>query len=81
MSDWQTGALAACADQLSAKDAEIARLREALKPFSAEAERWGDRAPDDLTVSVHSVDAEHFGDQSEFTVGDLRRARAALSGQ
>jgi hypothetical protein len=64
-------------ETIAAKDREIASLLEALKPFADEADLWSDRAPDDLAVSVHSMDAEHLGEPSQFTVGDLRRARAA----
>ena len=49
--------------------AEMERLREALKPFAREAEMW----------SGVSIMADTYKPQGrEYSIGDLRRARAAL---
>lgn len=57
-------------------ETQNAELVAALKPFAKEANSWSDRAPDDLHPSISTFD---FGDYAEFTVGDFRRARAALA--
>lgn len=63
----------------SARDealAEVERLREALKPFASQM-LLDDYAlePDDLTIAC-VADSE---DPDELTIGDFRRARAALA--
>jgi hypothetical protein len=66
-----------CADaltvdaELMAARGEVARLREALVPFAAEAATWSD---DPTLTAKRPVAVQHF------TIGDLRRASAALSG-
>ncbi|MCX5495418.1 hypothetical protein OSH11_11930 [Kaistia dalseonensis] len=68
--------------ELAEAEAEIVRLREALKPFAAEAAEWGDGVPDDhrpVFVEMGHWDARYYGSAAKFTVGDQRRARAALS--
>jgi hypothetical protein len=63
------------ASAFSSLIADNARLREALKPFVAEALLWGD--PLDNWKDGDAV----FGVGSALKVGDLRRARAALNGE
>ena len=54
---------------------EVARLRAALEPFAEYADRCGANLPDDCwgTVTVNGVAVSHP------TLGDCRRARAALN--
>ena len=52
------------------------RLRAALKPFAEEAAELGPGIPDDAPFAIDNF--SHIG-WSDFTVGDLRRARAALA--
>ena len=67
--------------------AENARLREALEPFAREADNWNDNVAAEyrpLQVEPQSVDHAnggyaHPGSESAFSVGDIRRARTALS--
>jgi len=60
---------AAAADMIDTIIAEVERLRMALKPFAEEA---GQYDPDE-------GDDEDSAWGSRFTIGDLRRARAALT--
>lgn len=71
-----------CCDGAAAQDAhvrqereearaEIERLREALKPFAAEAEVYDPPEGDDAETAWFSL----------FTCGNLRDARAALEGK
>lgn len=52
---------------------EIERLREALTPFAADLDGWDDDTSDAMLIGDAPGDAT-----SNLTVGDLRRARAAL---
>lgn len=61
-------------DAIAAKDAEIERLREALKPFSEMAVAYA--REDDETPALAALTE---GKRLHLTVGDLRRARAALN--
>jgi hypothetical protein len=59
--------------------AEVALMREALKPFAEEAGNWADTVPDahrSLCTEPGSRTA-HPGSETAFNVGDLRVARAA----
>lgn len=64
--DWDDAA-----STLASQAAEIERLREALKPFAGEAERYDPPENDDEVKAFYT----------RFTCGDLRRARAALNGE
>jgi hypothetical protein len=66
----------AAAEKIDELERENARLREALKPFAEKAEKdISDREfDDDIYEAVYRHEAPHL------TVGDLRRARAALAG-
>lgn len=62
---------------------ERAELREALKPFAKEAQRWSDKWPDDTQVSVHQrgagcdqCGADPGCETHDIKVSDLRRARS-----
>ena len=55
-------------EDVDALRAEIARLREALEPFAAEAEAYDPPEGDDYYIA--------WG--ADFPIGALRRARAAL---
>ena len=61
------------ADALAAKDAEIARLRKALKPFA----EWHLAHIDYDDPNTELFDSDIVG----IDVGDLRRARATLEGE
>lgn len=63
--------------------AEIARLKEALRPFAEEAAEWADTVHDDYTPRQTEPGHEctFEGSESKFTIADLRRARAALTGE
>jgi hypothetical protein len=66
--------LLAAPEAIAALEAENEKLREGLRPFSADAIGIDEEHPDDLPVAV--------GYQiSGITVGDFRRARALLQGQ
>lgn len=54
--------------------AEVKRLREALEPFAREADAYSDLDADDDHQRL-----EWGAGSTEYTVGDLRRARKALS--
>lgn len=61
--------------------AENERLRAMLVPFAAEASEWGNAVPDEhhpVFVEIGHWDARYYGSAAKFTVGDQRRARAAL---
>ncbi len=67
-------------------EARVKLLEEALTPFSREGEKWHEMWPDDHIPAIHpkgnvcgSCGAEPDCDVARFTVGDLRRARTALS--
>jgi hypothetical protein len=61
------------ASALRSANAEIARLREALEPFAALADRYDPPEGDDTHAAW---------DQTALpTLGDFRRARAALKGK
>lgn len=62
-------------EALTHKDAEIARLREALEPFAREAEAW---SPENNDGHVFD-DNERMDHVDNLRVGHLRRASAALS--
>ena len=65
-------ALRAAADALEQKNVRIAELEAALKPFA--------RAASEYDASVRWVyDDNDSSYETYFTVGDLRRARAALA--
>ena len=59
---------------LDYKDAEIERLREALKPFADVVKENGNEQSDDMPMSYG------FGVDKRFdlTLGDFRKARSAL---
>ena len=65
--------------EVASLTAENEKLREALKPFAAEANEWGYLWRDNF-VPVLTPSATYDGDNEKaaFTVGDLRRARNAL---
>lgn len=63
---------------------EVERLREALKPFADTAACWLPHVPDNTeldTVRWGEDEERDGGGIAEFTVGDLRRARAAYTGR
>lgn len=62
--------------RLTASADEAERLREALKPFAREAAGW-DAEPNagEIFHDHEPLEMEH-----RLTVGDLRRARTALTG-
>lgn len=67
-------------NELRAKDAEIARLREALKPFA----EWIAKRDADYTTAAYPdpcplAYSPDKPNADAATVGDLRRARAALA--
>jgi ATP/maltotriose-dependent transcriptional regulator MalT len=57
--------------------AEYTKLREALEPFAKEAGEWAVEIPDDERPMIEGQ-ADDEPAFAEFTVGDLRRARAVL---
>ncbi len=70
----------ALARQLSAALAENARLRAALAPFAAQAATHGDQIPDTMFIDDYERDTtKPWKSAAGITVGDLRRARDALS--
>lgn len=62
-------------EQCRAMAKRIAELESALRPFAKDAEMWVGVA-DDHRPMFHQAAADP--DHAEFTVGDLRRAAAAL---
>ena len=81
--------LEAQAKTIAERDAEIAlleaktaELRQALWPFAFEAGMWADHVPDDgrpTVLEIGKTDAENYGSPAQYSIGDLRRARAALA--
>ena len=70
-------------DYLETIVAENRLLRNLLKPFAEDADKWAETVPDDhrpLCTEPNSKTA-HPGSETGFTVGDLRRARATLKGE
>lgn len=68
-------------EERDALKAENEKLRGMLEPLAAEADAWGDAVPDDhrpVFVEMGHWDARYYGSAARFTVGDQRRARAAL---
>lgn len=63
--------VAAIIARLEAAEAENKRLREALRPFGNHYQSWMDHYADHITSSTFPI----------HTIGDLRRARAALEGE
>lgn len=59
---------------------DVKALVEALKPFAEDANRWADSVPDTHRSRCFEPGAKtaHPGSETVFSVGDLRRARAAL---
>jgi hypothetical protein len=70
------------AARLDELERENARLREALKPFAAEATAWDDahQPPPESEPLMIGCRRHYSTDEAAFTLGDLRRARAALAG-
>lgn len=73
-------------DQATAMFQRITVLEEALKPFADEANYWADIWPNDFTPVLTGAEccdecghANVEPERSKFTIGDLRKARAALS--
>jgi hypothetical protein len=69
--------------RLSELERENARLREALKPFASEGALWHDSTTtptEDEPLWISSYETRRSPDEAKFTLGDLRRARAALAG-
>lgn len=62
---------------VEAADKRIAELREALKPFAAEADTWHPEQADAVAIYTSKVESPE-GDSPSFTIADFRRARAAL---
>ena len=72
------------AARLDELERENAALREALKPFAAMADNWSQNFNDTQGFSTMPLPNYRAGDmqfQAEYTMGDLRRARAALTGE
>lgn len=65
------------ADHIEALQAEVARLREALKPFAEEVGRFG-RGNDDLKVSIRAVNQKAIPN-FDLSVAHFVAARAALA--
>ena len=73
----------AAAARLDELERENAALREALKPFASEGARWHDSTTtptEDEPLWISSYETRRSPDEAKFTLGDLRRARAALAG-
>lgn len=81
--------LAEAADALTAAEARIAGLEAALEPFAVGTDIFFSGDADDRTVSIGrwygggpmSQELPRFNADIALTVGDLRRAREALSRQ
>ena len=76
--DWRKRAFAAEAalSRLQAdRDAEVGRLRAALEPFAREADFYEDEGP---PLRKHYPDEDGYRSDLS-SIGDLRRARAALT--
>ncbi len=73
--------------RIAGLEAEVERLREALRPFAEEVDEWATSVPDDALVfscADDGMECEECGAESDrlyqgHTLGDLRRARALLS--
>ncbi len=65
------------ADRITALEAENTRLREALVPFAKEADAWWSELPDEARPWI-AEPGNVGGADAEFSLHDLRRARAAL---
>lgn len=52
---------------------------DALRPFAAFAEALNEAVPDDIAIGIYADGAMRFGPSGGATVGDLRKARAALA--
>jgi len=67
-------------DELAEREAEIARLREALAPFAVFIEKWNEKYRDDPVMMYMSDDTVMVRARSEakITLGDYRRASAAF---
>ena len=75
-------AMSEAATALAAVVAERDAAREALKPFGKLADWWTERLPDDVNFHSAPMSKPEPGDmifEHAFTLGDLRRARAALA--
>ena len=75
--------LRAAAARLSELERENAALREALKPFASQCDQWAYRLPDTQGFGLICLSSPADGDivmDADITMGDLRRARAALAG-
>lgn len=59
-------------EEAQALHAQVAELREGLKPFASEYSEW-DRSPDETIPDIKSPEDDGF-DSAVFTVGDLHRA-------
>jgi hypothetical protein len=59
---------------IAKRDARIAELEAALKPFAHEAASHSDKIPNEMYID----DYQGVGQTTIITVGDLRAARAAL---
>ena len=73
--------LRAAASRLSEMDAENKRLREALKPFSYQHDKWSERFPDTQGFAFMPLSSPADGEfifQADIMMGDFRNARAAL---
>ena len=73
----------AAAERLDELERENARMREALKPFASEGALWHDSTTtptEDEPLWISSYETRRSPDEAKFTLGDLRRARAALAG-
>ena len=76
--------LRAAASRLSEMDAENKRLREALKPFSYQHDKWSERFPDTQGFAFMPLSSPADGEfifQADIMMGDFRNARAALEHQ
>ena len=80
--------LRAAAALIRAQAERVRVLEGALKPFADEAALWADMWADDFhPIQDTSVSCSQCGESMEkperarFTIGDLRRARAALRGE
>lgn len=60
---------------------EIERLRAALMPFAREADTWSETISDRFKPGVCEPRSKFSHAKAEFSLGDLRRARAALGGR
>jgi hypothetical protein len=54
-------------------------LLDALRPFSDFADALNEAVPDNIAIGIYADGAMRFGPSGGATVGDLRKARAALA--